>query len=145
MNTEEMQDELEQAAEAPGHFFNGKRLQPFSFGRQACYQRCDDGESEFEAKITILFLCMLGEEIFESPLLPKDHKKSGIDIMEAARGAGIPFFRRLVAKWADENGFTANNPEGRAAAHLGFIIWNESKKSKFKPVQNGGSTPDPNG
>lgn len=135
-----MQDQLETAAEAPGYFFNAKRLNPFSFGRQTCWQRCDYGESEFEAKLAILFLCILGEEIHD----PKT-KLSGIDIMESARGDGIPAFRLMLATWVDEQGFTANNPEGRAAAHIGFLIWEQSKKSKFKAVPKAGSNPDPNG
>lgn len=142
MNTAEMQNQLETASDAPGHFYKEKRLEPFSFGRQTCWQRCgyDKAESEFESKIAILFICTLGEEIFE------DTKRSGIDILESARGYGIPFFRSLVAKWADEQGFTANNPEGSTAARIGFAIWKESKQSKFKVVPKvTGSNPDPNG
>lgn len=141
-DTEAMQDEIEQAAEGAGHTFNGARLQPFSFARQACWQRLryDQVESVFEAACAIVFICTLGEELADANL-------TGRDLIDSARGEeGIRAFRRRLESWAEGLELSANNDLGRECNRLGNVLWSESTTSRFKPVIDpGGKPPDPNG
>lgn len=136
---EDMQERIEEAAEAPGHVFKGQRLQHFSFSRQACWQRCgyERLESTFESGVAIVYICTLGEEL-------ADGKLSGIDLISSARNSSIPAFRARAEAWADALGLTANNPDGIEAKRLGIKIFNETHESRFRPVPNGGGTPSPN-
>ena len=132
------QEQINAAAEGEARNFLGKRLHPFSFSRQACWQRLDYErvESVFESACAIVFLCTLGDEIVEGAM-------TGLDIIDSARGPeGLKAFRRRFEAWAEN--LSANNEEGREANRIGQELWAETATSRFKPVIPDGKAAPPN-
>lgn len=139
---EDRQEEIENA-HGRKHFFRGKPLEPFSFERQAAFQRIGVGsESILESAAAVIFLCSLGDGKtgldFNGRKASGGYEMSGIDFIDSARGAGVITFRRLLAKWATENGIALNSPEGQEAVNVASEIWAETRVSKFEPIQKGG-------
>lgn len=126
---EQVQEIIETAAAGPAFEFLGKRLHPFSFDRNACWQRCgyEDIESIFEASVAIVFFCTLNDW----------------DAIDLCRGdERIRGMRKRLGEWADQNEINGNSDNGREANRIGNEIWIQLKVSRFKA--EGTATAAPN-
>lgn len=126
---EQQQSQIEEAAGAV-HFWRGKKLEPWSFGRQAAWRRLkyNDVEDVMESTTAILYLCTLSRED-----------------CTRLRGDAIETTWLAIENWADAQGIGTNTKSGQEALSLGTTIWNESKSAQFFPVvKSTGSGPDPN-
>lgn len=128
------------AAHGSTHTFLGERLEAFSFEHQIVFERMGvrNGGSAVEAATAIVFLCTLGEKpcglnYAGDPAKAGNGEVTGVEFMEAARGAGMRALRRAMGRWARKKGITINNREGQAALDVAAEIWAETKVSKFTP------------
>lgn len=127
MTDNESQEQIETAAEAPVHEFKGIKLNPFSFGHNACWQRMgfDGFESELESLTAIVFLCTKGKELNQ------------------CRGeAKIALMRDQMDEWANVHGINGNSDAGRECAKVGYDIWKEMSVSRFTIPDKGPDTPN---
>lgn len=133
--TDQPTQEAIENAHARVHHWNGIALEPFSFEREAAYDRLRlRGESLVESCAAIVYLCTLGEELI-------DKTTTGMDLIDGIRGEeAIRNFRRRIANWANEQGVTGNNSAGDEIVKLGTAIWEETKVSRFQPIAKGGTS-----
>ena len=122
------------------HYFQGKKLEPFSFARQSAFQRLRIGsESALESAAMLVFLCL--------------QKPEQID---RARGEeGCAAFRLACSEWADANkigvaytddkGVRHGSKAGHAVRDLADAIWTEIAEADSEPdLKDHGDTPNPN-
>lgn len=132
-----------EAATGERHFFLGKPLEPFSFERQAAFQRLSVGsESSLEAATAVVFLCTLGDaktglNFFGRAAQPGEYEMTGIDLIDAARGASTVIFRRLIAAWATKNRIGLNTKNGREAVQVAGLLWKETHDAELAPELKG--------
>ncbi len=151
-STPDPQQEIDTATSAPQYEFHGIKLEPFSFDRNACFQRCAyeawNGkiESQFESLCAIVFFCTLGDQIVQSDYVGEVKTPvTGWDLIDYARGENkIRALRRRIGEWMDEHAVNANSEDGRECYRIGLQIWNDMEKARFRPIPQKGSAPDPN-
>lgn len=81
---EELRQEDIENAFAAAHFFQGKRLEPFSIGRQFVWLRLVDGDmATIEESAYLVFLCTLGGLSGEA-MLKQGRTKAGADALREA-------------------------------------------------------------
>lgn len=123
------------------HYFKGKKLEPFSFGRQSAFQRLRvGGESTIESAAMLVFLCL--------------QKPERIDL---ARGdEGCAKFRLDLAAWADEQKVGINYTDESGVLHgskagsevqaIANAIWIEIAEAESEPdLKDETGTESPNG
>lgn len=121
---ESQQAQIESAAAAV-HFWRGKPLL-WTFIHSTCFQRLgvfgQGVTSNLEAAAAIVYLGLL-------------QSKADIDRIDAARDMGsVKALRMEIARWADAEGLTMNNADGKACNRAADVIWTDAERSRFEPV-----------
>ncbi len=106
---------IETAAERESFYWQGKKLEPFSFGRQAAAQRIGaEGASTIENAVLLVYLCTL---------TPNE--------IDRVRGEDeIKAFRARMNEWADSQGVTL--ADRGPVTEVANQIWGEMAASRFK-------------
>jgi len=116
------------------HYFQGSKLEPFSFGRQSAAQRLSmSDESQLEAATLLIYLCTLGEGPFN------ESRETGIDRIDRARGEKeLRIFRQEMAKWADGKKIRLGSTIAKEIQSIANDIWTDLLVSETIPSSDSG-------